>query len=82
MPYFRFPIQLTPSQRTNFAKAIATDTRVRIIFAPKQIGARPSDLLLLTNKQIDNLLLGKAANKSVYVNFNRTQLRMNETTNW
>ena len=76
MPYYPFPIRLTPAQKRDFAHAIANNTRVRIIFTPKQIGAQPGDMILVTKRQMDHLLLGKSTKTSVYVNFNKTQLRL------
>ena len=55
-------------------KAMKDDLGVRLLFIPKQIG--DGDNILVSKHQLERLMLAKAANKSVKITFNKSQLRL------
>lgn len=76
MPYYPINVKLSKDQMKHFIDAIQRDERIYMTFTPKQIGVENSDVILVTKKQYNNLLLSKHSKKNITILFNKTQLRL------
>ena len=89
MPYYQIQVKLTKKQQQQFIDALVNNERVMIHFTPSQFkknGRREfrnsrkppveGDIILVTAKQYEKIMLATVSNKSVDINFNKTSIKM------
>lgn len=74
MPYYHIKISLNDNQMHQIIQAIQNFQRVTITFSSNQIASANGDIIMVTAKQYERLMLAKHAHNSISITFSKKQL--------